>query len=89
MKLYVPAYYVLAVCVFLCGCETIGAFGTGRMTKADVAAITHAGTMGSGVASVDVNSLDYDEDYNVSARRPTSAAKKVTKADAWLEENLW
>jgi hypothetical protein len=89
MKPCVQVYCLLAAGVFLCGCETVGAFGTGRVTKADVSYITHAGTLGAGAAPVDVNSLDLEQDYNVSAGRPVSTSHKVAKADAWLEENLW
>jgi len=75
-----------------CGCETAGAFGTGRMTAADVAYITHAGTLGKTTTPVDVDSLDADQNCQPSAAPGVSEPKsisKMSKADAWLEENLW
>jgi hypothetical protein len=89
MKPCVPVYCAFAVCAFLCGCETVGAFGTGRITKSDVAYITHAGTLGTRTAPVDVTTAEADEDYDAPEGRRTNASQKAAKADAWLEENLW
>lgn len=85
-------YMVMATAVFLCGCETAGAFGTGRMTTSDVAYIAHAGTVGRKAATVNVDSIDPDEpsaaheDPEGIVSKPASRPAAV---DAWLEENLW
>jgi len=84
MKLRVQTYFMLAAGAFLCGCETVGAFGTGRITKEDVAYIAHAGTQGPGAETLDVNSLEAGDAYDW-----TNPSRKVKKADVWLEKNLW
>jgi hypothetical protein len=89
MKLSVPLYCMFSVVVFLCGCETIGAFGTGRITNADVAYIAHSGQLVKGTAPVDVNSTEPDEDYDMLPGKRPGASSTPVKADAWLEKNLW
>ena len=92
MARYKAVYAVMAACAVFCGCETIGAFGTGRMTSSDVAYITHAGTLGKKTAPVDVYSVDADEAGEVAADAPGRNAvpkRRAAAADAWIEENLW
>ncbi|MFA5099711.1 MAG: hypothetical protein WC547_02365 [Candidatus Omnitrophota bacterium] len=92
MKSCVLVYYMFVVCVFLCGCETAGAFGTGRITSSDVAYIAHAGALGKTTTPVNVDSLEDDKEYVPppdSGVRRTRPRPKISKADSWLEDNLW
>lgn len=85
-------YIMMAILFFLCGCETVGAFGTGRMTSADVAYITHAGTLGKKTAPVNIDSIDADEEYEAPGgveERPAGVHSRASNVDSWLEENLW
>jgi len=86
---------LIAVTVLLCGCETIGAFSTGRITSSDVAYITHASTFGKQTTAVNVDSIEPDEENEKSITSEhgspgdSKAKGRKTKIDAWLEENLW
>ena len=92
MARHKAVYAVMAACAVFCGCETIGAFGTGRMTSSDGAYITHAGTLGKKTTPVDVNSAGADEEYEVledAGGRAAAPKRRTTAADSWLQENLW
>jgi hypothetical protein len=89
-------YILIIVLGFLCGCETVGAFGTGRITRADIAYITHAGTLGKMTTPVNVNSTEADAGFEAApdalmepSGRRIRPGQTVSKADAWLDENLW
>jgi hypothetical protein len=85
-------YIVWAALVFLCGCETVGAFGTGRITSSDVAYITHAGTLGKQTTPVNVDSITADEEQvaeSVGSSRMMRPARGIKRTNAWLEDNLW
>ena len=76
----------------MCGCETVGAMGTGRMTKEDVGYIVKAGTRGRKSAPVKVESLEADDAYALSSHpmvRWKAAWRKVAEVDPWIEKNLW
>jgi hypothetical protein len=82
----------LALLGFMSGCETVGAMGTGRMTKEDVGYIVKAGATGRRSAPVKVESPDLDDAYALSSRpfaRWTAAWRTVAKVDPWIEDNLW
>ena len=83
------AYVILASLVLMCGCETIGAFGTGRMKSSDVSYIARSGTLIKKAAPVNVNDPYSDEEYeNLPDAGPRHKAR-VSNVDEWLEENLW
>jgi hypothetical protein len=92
MRQRYTVYIVIAFFCFLCGCETVGAFGTGRIKSSDVAYITHAGTLGKTTTPVNIDSPAADENLDVP---PTPVVRKgkslpgISKTDGWLEENLW
>ena len=92
MKLGFQAYCIIAICVFLGGCETVGAFGTGRMTASDVMYIAHSGALGKTSTPVNINSIDADDEYVPpagSGSRRIRPKPGISKTDAWLEDNLW
>jgi hypothetical protein len=92
MRRRYPVYSVMIFLCFLCGCETVGAFGTGRITSSDVAYITHAGTVGKTTAPVNIDSPDADEELSplpAPGVRKSKPLSQASKADSWLEENLW
>ncbi|HOU35691.1 MAG TPA: hypothetical protein PLJ26_00185 [Candidatus Omnitrophota bacterium] len=92
MRVRDAIYMIIATGVFLCGCETAGAFGTGRMTGSDVAYIAHAGTLGRKAAPVNVDSINPDEPssaYEEPEGMVSKPAPRAAAVDAWLEENLW
>jgi hypothetical protein len=77
---------------FLCGCETVGAMSTGRMTKEDVGYIVKAGAPGKKSPPVQVDSLNVDDGYTISSHpmaRWREAWRKVAAVDPWIEEKLW
>ena len=92
MKRAYAVYIVLGVCSFLCGCETVGAFSTRRMTVADVSYITHAGSLSKVTTPVNVESAEPDAGFEASsgsAGSPANPQNAFSKADAWLDDNLW
>jgi hypothetical protein len=82
----------LALLGFICGCETVGAMSTGRMTKEDVGYIVKAGAPGKKSPPVQVDSLNVDDGYTISSHpmaRWREAWRKVAAVDPWIEEKLW
>ena len=82
----------LALLGFMCGCETVGAMSTGRMTKEDIGYIVKAGTTGRRSEPVKVESPEPDDGYALSSRpfaRWRDAWQKVATVDPWIEEKLW
>ncbi len=85
-------FLFISVIGLLCGCETTGAFGTGRITEKDVNSILHEGTIGRRYANVDVNTVTPDEDYDADSLPVTSWSQTLEDlyyADSKLEEYLW
>jgi hypothetical protein len=80
---------ILTALTFICGCETIGAFGTGRMTSSDVAYITHAGTSMKKVTPVNVNDPYAEEENENLSDAERGPRPRKSNVDEWLEENLW
>jgi len=88
----VRLYIILGFLGFLCGCETTGAFGTGRITNTDVNYIIQEGTIGRRYARVDVATITPDEDYDLDTLPASSLEQTFSDlyyADSWLEDNLW
>ena len=83
---------LLALLGFMSGCETVGAFGTGRMTTGDVGYIVKARAPGKKSAPVQVDRPEVEESYAISSHpmaRWREAWQKVAAVDPWIEEKLW
>jgi hypothetical protein len=78
--------FIIAVAVFLSGCETVSAFGTGKIRRQDLTYLARATTTFSDISGVK-DDRQPEEQYTIWQRQ--KIWKQLASTDSWLEKNLW